>query len=331
MNQGPVHSHLQFGTVTADPPVFLAPMAGYTDPVFRAICREYGAGAVVSELASAEGFVRGSGGTARILETFGEVHPAAAQMFGAEAHSVARAAAEVERSGAFDWIDLNCGCPARKIAGQGAGAGLLRDVAGLRRYVETVRASVRGTLSVKTRIGYCEQDDPAAVACAAEEGGADLLIVHGRPATKRHAGPVHLDRIAKMKAAVRIPVVGNGGIAGREDAERMIRETGVDGVMIGQAAIGRPWIFRELLPNREPPVSTGERCAVIERHLRGLRDLYVRSGLDRDRAERKACSAGRAHLAGYLRGIRGRRELMRRIQGVRRVGEMLEEVRRTVD
>jgi nifR3 family TIM-barrel protein len=240
-------SPLKFGSVEVPVPLFLAPMAGYTDSAMRTLCMEMGAGGVYSELASSEGLRRDAAATFFVLETALEEHPIAGHIFGADPESMALAARKVEDSGRFDWIDLNCGCPVKKVVSRGAGAALLKDLPRMGRIIEAVKKAVSLPVSVKTRIGF-NQEAPShlEVAKVVEESGADLLAVHARFAKNFHGGEADWTRLAEMKQALRIPLIGNGGIDVPADAKKMLEQTGVDGVMVGRAAIGNPWIFRQI-------------------------------------------------------------------------------------
>lgn len=311
---------LTFRNREIDFPVLLAPMAGYTDSVFRCLCLEYGAGAVYTELTSAEGLRRDSMRTQELLIPGDNEHPIGGHIFGRDPESMAIAAQYIEDQGCFDFIDLNCGCPVKKVAGKGAGAALTKEPSRIYDILQAIRKRVSLPVTVKTRIGWGLNTSPhLEIARAVEEGGADLLTVHGRYATRMHNGPVHMDKLAEMKAAVSIPLIGNGGINSPADADDMINQTGVDGVMIGRAAMGNPWIFKQFynyfnaLPEYVPTMT--ERRNVIERHLRGMVDNFTRNeARDPDRQMRftpeiAACKVFRVQLVKYVHGMRGRKTL----------------------
>ncbi|MCX6996324.1 MAG: tRNA-dihydrouridine synthase [Kiritimatiellaeota bacterium] len=316
---------LQLRTLTIAPPVALAPMAGFTNSAFRAICRRYHCGWVLTELVSSEGLARRDPKTLHYLEATPAERPVAAHLYGHDPDVMARAAAVAEALGRFDLIDINAGCPVPKIMSRGAGAGLLRDPERLKAMVQAVRAMVRLPVTVKTRLGISPQRvNISEVAQAVEEGGADALVVHARVASRRHAGPADWAWLARLARERRLPIIGNGGIGTAQDAVAMLRQTGVAGVMIGRAAIGNPWIFDEtacLLSGRPyAPPPAAERCAVLLEHLRRLVELLEGERRFRRRMrltpEQAACLQFRAHLVRAFHGRPGLRELIRRFDAL---------------
>lgn len=318
---------LTFRNVEIDFPVLLAPMAGYTDAAFRCICLEYGAGAVYTELTSAEGLRRDSMRTQELLIPGENEHPIGGHIFGCDPESMAIAAKYIQDQGHFDFIDLNCGCPVKKVAGKGAGAALTKDPRRIYDILQAIRKEVTLPVTVKTRIGWgIDTASHLEIAQAVEEGGADLLTVHGRFATRMHNGPVHMDKLAEMKSAVSIPVIGNGGVDSPADADDMMAQTGVDGVMIGRAAMGNPWIFKQFFnhydgrPDYVPTIS--ERRDVIERHLCGMVNNFTRNDerdpnrLMRFTPEIAACKVFRVHLVKYVHGMRGRKTLAAKLNNL---------------
>ncbi len=318
---------LRIGALTVGFPVVLAPMAGYSDAVMRGLARRFHAGLGFTEVASAEGIVRGSRLSLYLLETAPGEAPVAAHVYGADPGRLAEAAAHIERLGRFQAIDLNCGCPVPKIVSKGAGAALMKDPERIGRIVRAMREAVALPITVKTRLGL-ERGAPTIldVARAAAESGAAAIAVHARYAHDRHAGPADWEALARVKAACPIPVLGNGGVQSARDVFRMVAETGVDGVMIGKAAIGNPWIFEEawaLAGGRTYcPPDTAARRALIAEHL----DLLIRhKGGDPATGERHRKrhpeQAGvlhfRAHLAGYARGYALATALRRSLQAMR--------------
>lgn len=314
---------LQIGSLRIEWPVFLAPMAGYTDGAWRSLCLEQGCGAVVTEMVSAQGLVRDHARTGHYLDTWGEEHPLGAQIYGSDPASMAAAAWKVAETKKFDFLDINAGCPMPKIRNRGDGAGLMRDPAKMAEIVRQVKAAVAGALpvTVKTRIGWCAdtinvQETTAGV----EEAGAEAIFLHGRVAEVRHSGPSDWNLIAEVKRARKIPVIGNGGVKTSADVFRMVEETGVDGAMVGRVALGHPWLFRDirdLAAGREPEVpSVDEVRAVIREHLRREMDLMARRGKKELKlgVELTACLVMRPHLVRYLRGFRGFGALARTLE-----------------
>jgi len=313
---------LKFGSIKLDAPVFLAPMAGYTDSAMRTLCMEMGAGGVYSELTSSEGLRRDAAATFFVLETAPNEHPIAGHLFGADPESMALAAQKVEAAGRFDWIDINCGCPVKKVVSRGAGAALLKDLPRMGQIIKAVKNAVSLPVSVKTRIGF-NQASPShlEVAKVVEESGADLLAVHARFAKNFHGGEADWTRLAEMKESIHIPLIGNGGIDQPEDVKRMLEQTGVDGVMIGRAAIGNPWIFRQIAGTGGKP-TLAERREMVAEHLRRLVALNALKQKTLSRPvrytpEQAACIQFRPHLPLYIRGLFNRKHLLRKLPELR--------------
>jgi nifR3 family TIM-barrel protein len=334
---------LRIGALTVDFPVMLAPMAGYTDSVMRALAWRHHCGMAFTEVTSAEGIVRGSKQTFHILDTMpGEV-PVVAHLYGSNPDTLAQAALILEKTGRFQAIDLNCGCPVSKIVAKGAGAAMMKYPDKIANTVKTIKQAVSLPVTVKTRLGLApNRMNISEIAQAVEEGGGDAITIHARFATAGHTGPADWSALARIKSERAIPVIGNGGVTSADDALRMIAETGVDGVMIGKAAVGNPWIFHEVwtaLRGKPPkPHSLNEHRAVIEDHLRLLvihkekaRKIKRRA---RHSAELDAVLHFRPHLVGYFRGFEGCNELKRKLQSLRTVDDVLtvvdEQLRRTV-
>ena len=327
----PLPLSVSLGTLTFSPPTALAPMAGITTPPFRQLCRRQRCGLVVTELTNAEGLARRQAKTMHFLESWPDERPLAAHLYGRDPDIMAQAAAVAESLGRFDLIDINAGCPVPKIMRRGEGAGLLRDPENMKRIVQAVRAAVKLPVTVKTRIGLtAERINISEVAQAVEEGGAAALFLHGRVAAKRHAGPSDWDLIARIKRERGIPVFGNGGVNTADDALRMLRETKVDGVMIGRAAIGNPWLFEEIacrLENRPwTPPSPAERVEAMLAVLDGLVALTTLEHRHRRRirypAEVSACMHFRTHIAHLLRGRPNQRDLLRRLMVLTSVADV---------
>lgn len=309
---------LQIGPLRVEWPVFLAPMAGFTDGAFRSLCLEQGCGAVVSEMVNAYGMTIGHVRTGYFLDTWGDEHPIGAQIYGSDPAIMAVAAARVAELGRFDFLDINAGCPMPKIRNRGDGAGLMRDPAKMAEITRQVKAAVGGRMAVtvKTRIGWCADTiNVLETTAAVEEAGAEAIFLHGRVAAVRHSGPADWNLIAETKRARKIPVIGNGGVKTAAGVFAMVRETGVDGVMVGRVALGNPWLFRQiraLAEGREAGLpSVDEVRATIHEHLRREMELLERRGAKELKlgVELTACLLLRAHLVRYLRGFRGIRTL----------------------
>ncbi len=336
---------LKFGTVEIDFPVVLAPMAGYTDAAMRTLCLEHGAGAVYSELTSAEGIRRDSEKTFQVLETAKGEHPIAGHIFGRDPTAMAEAAKYVEQTGLFDWVDINCGCPVKKVVSRGAGAALMKDLPLLGEIIGKVKAAVSLPVTVKTRIGFNnETPGHLEIAKVVEESGADMIAVHARLAKNFHGGDADWEALGEMKQALKIPVIGNGGVNTPEDATRMVEISGVDGVMIGRAAIGNPWIFEQIQREPVPPASSGMwspleaggtsvkmRRDMMAEHLRRLVELnelkQKGSSLPyKYSPEEAACIQYRTHIPYYVRGMFDKKRLLMKLAQLMNVDAIMDEV-----
>lgn len=322
---------LRFGSVEIAFPAVLAPMAGYTDAALRTLCLEQGAGAVYTELASAEGLRRDGGKTFQVLEPAVGEHPIAGHIFGNDPQAMAEAAKIIEQDGRFGWIDLNCGCPVKKVVSRGAGAALMKDLPRMGRIIEAVKAAVSLPVSVKTRIGFnAETPDHLEIAKVVGQSGADMVAIHARLAKNFHGGDPDFETLGEMKRVLKIPVIGNGGILSAEDAERMVAVAGVDGVMVGRGAIGNPWIFRQLRAGAAAPAIEDRREMMAE-HLRRLVLLMERRHAQSDRAERytpeeAACVLFRTHIPYYVKGLSGKKQLLMKLAQLKSVAGIMEEV-----
>lgn len=311
---------------TGAPLLFLAPMAGYTNAPMRRMCSRHGAALCYTEMTNDLGLLHASDKTWHLLETFPDEGPVVAHLYGSDPSSLADAAARVEQSGRFVAVDLNAGCPVRKITSNGSGAALIKDPQRIYDILSAMRRAIKLPLTLKTRLG----PHPARIAIfdilkAAEDAGADALTLHGRFTSQGHGGDVRLDVMGEVKSRAKIPVIGNGGVCSPHDAWRMFKETGVDAVMIARAAIGNPWIFEDvaasLASGNEPPAhkATEGRARrdlndireALEAHLAAeaelSRRLRERYGIPRgaDDAEEALATTFRCHLFRYLHGLKG--------------------------
>ncbi len=232
--------------VCIDPPLVLAPVAGHTDSLFRRVIKGLGGcGLVVSELVSTEGMTRYQDRTSFLTRFEEAERPISIQIFGSDAGRMARAAVMVEEMGA-DIVDVNLGCPVKKVVRQGGGSNLLRDLPLTEKILRAVRKAIRIPLTVKIRSGWDRNSINALeVLRLAEDCGVDALAIHGRTRSDLFSGSADWGIIARVKERARIPVIGNGDVFAPADAARMFRETGVDGVMIGRGALGNPWLIRQ--------------------------------------------------------------------------------------
>lgn len=307
---------MKIGSCAVEVPFVLAPMAGYTTLPFRRLCRRFGSALGYTELVNVVGLSRGDARTFRYLATEPSERPVAAHLYGSDVDAFAEAAGRVTALGRFDTIDINAGCPVSKIVSRGEGAGLLRSPDRLYAIVRAVRSATSLPVTVKTRIGPSpDRVVIFEVAQALAEAGISALAVHARFTCHRHSGDADWALLARLKAALPpgLPLIGNGGARTPELAVKMLQETGVDAVMIGRGAMGRPWIFREALElmRGETPREVGpeERLAILAEHLAGeverLRGEMGNRRRTRYTPEQAAARMFRAHLVHYTAGWPG--------------------------
>jgi nifR3 family TIM-barrel protein len=313
------------GPIRVWPPVVLAPMAGVTNPPFRTLCRRFGAGLYVSEMITARALVEGNRKTL-LLASFGDEETTRSlQLYGVDPHYVGEAVRLMVGEGRIDHLDLNFGCPVRKVTSKGGGAAIPLKPRLLRNIVRAaVAAAGRVPVTIKFRVGI--DDDHLTFLDAGrigEEEGCAAVGLHARTAAQLYEGHADWDAIARLKQHVRtIPVLGNGDIWEAEDALRMMRETGCDAVIVGRGCLGRPWLFRDLaevFDGREPgnPPGFGAVIDVMLEHARLLVSWQGR--------EEPALRAFRKHSAWYTKGFAGGAALRQRLMHVSRLAE-LEEV-----
>ena len=292
-------------------PLILAPMAGVSEAPFRQICRRFGADILMTEFLSAEAIRRGIRRTLEGAE-FEEVErPVGVQIYGADPEGMARAAAIVTEAYQPDFLDINFGCPVKKVVQRNGGSGCLRDLALVERIIRGVVAATHLPVSVKTRSGWSEDTrDPVGIALRMQDAGARAFTLHARTRTQMFQGNADWDEIARVVEALDIPVVGNGDISTAADILRMREHTGCAAIMVGRGSFGNPWIFRDgraVLGGREagPPPSAAERFAVALDHAR----LALRLQGD----HRKTVVEFRKHLGWYTRGLPSSAHLRERL------------------
>jgi nifR3 family TIM-barrel protein len=289
-------------------------MSGYGDRAWREIARRMGCALVVVPIVSAEGLARDDVKTSALIDIAGEPPPIAVQLFGARAEPLAEAARRVEALGASA-VDLNLGCPARRVVQNEGGAALLRYPDRVARLVAAMRRAVTIPLTVKMRAGWDVCGPPAVeIARIVAAEGADALTVHGRTGRQQFKGAADWQPIAEIKAAVAIPVIGNGDVRTGEDAWRMRRETGCDAVMIGRGALGNPWLLRDALawlaadgpphPESLPPPTLPDRIDMLVAHARLMA---------RYRGEPRGIIEFRKHAVHYLKGVRDAKRLKQQL------------------
>jgi tRNA-dihydrouridine synthase B len=300
-------------------PLLLAPMAGVSEAPFRQLCRGMGADVVLSEFLSSEAIRR------RIRKTlegadFAECErPIGIQIYGADARAMAEATALVTEHYRPEFIDINFGCPVKKVVHRNGGSGCLRDLELVARIIRACVAATHLPVTVKTRSGWNDElRDPVGIALRMQDAGARAFTLHARTRTQMFSGKANWDEIARVVAALDIPVIGNGDIQTAEDVVRMVRHTGCTGVMIGRGAFGNPWLFRDaraLLEGRTKPSSptAAERFQVALQHAR----LAVTLQGD----TRKTVIEFRKHFGWYTKGLHGASELRARLFQVESMAE----------
>jgi tRNA-dihydrouridine synthase B len=297
-------------------------MAGITDRPFRRLARRFGAALAVSEMVSCRPELRESRKTRLRLDHAGEPGPISVQIAGSDARMLADAARyNVERGAEI--IDINMGCPAKKVCNVAAGSALLSDEPLVARIVEAVVAAVEVPVTLKIRTGPSpERRNAVRIARIAEAAGAQALAIHGRTRACMFEGEAEYRTIAEVKAAVRIPVIANGDIRSPEDARRVLEATGADGVMIGRGAQGRPWFFREVAHylatgERLSPPPAREIGAVLDEHLEGLYSLY---------GSEQGARVARKHIGWTVRTLPGGEALRRSVNALHTAREQLSAV-----
>lgn len=311
-----------------DRPVMLAPMEDVTDPSFRMICKEQGASMVYTEFVSSEALVRDIPSTVRKLHIAEEERPVAIQIYGREPEAMVEAAKIVEGAGP-DILDINFGCPVKKVAGKGAGAGMLRDIPKLLQITQDVVKAVNIPVTVKTRLGWdCENKIICDLGPRLQDCGIAALTVHGRTRSQMYTGTADWTLIGELKSnpEMEIPVIGNGDITTPEGAEEAFREYQTDGIMVGRGAIGAPWIFEEI----NHYLKTGSKKEIpVEQKFRLLHRQLCESIENKD--EKRGILHIRRHLAAspLFKGLPDFRPLRIRMLRAETLGE-LEEIFNTI-
>ena len=305
--------------VAAQVPLFLAPMAGVSEAPFRRLCRRFGADVVVSEFLSSEGLRRGSERTLSMAAFAPEERPIGIQIFGAEPAAMAEAAALVTEVFAPEYVDINFGCPVKKVVKRNGGSGCLKDLDLVERIVRAVVAATPLPVTAKIRSGWDEEHhDPVTIARRCQDAGARMLTLHARTRTQMFSGAARWEEIGAVVAALEIPVVGNGDVTTASDVVRMREETGCAGVMIARGSFGNPWLFRDaraLLEGGAPPVAPSPE----ERFRTALEHARLTLELDGDTP--KTVMEFRKHLGWYVRGLPGAALLRDRLHRVASLAE----------
>lgn len=312
---------MKLGDLDIECGIFLAPMAGITDSAFRLIARRNGCDMAFTEMVSAEGLVRNGTKTRKFIELHSGERPTGVQLFGADADVLAKAAVIVEHSGA-DLLDINMGCPAKKVTRTGAGSALMKYPDKAARVVAKVRKAVTIPLTVKIRAGWHGAINFGEIGKVAEGEGADAIIMHPRTVEQAFSGKSNWDLIGELKSILKIPVIGNGDIRSAADAKLMLASTGCNGVMVGRGALGNPWIFcsiRQKLTganeSQDATYSLDKKRRLVIEHLHAAVLIY---------GEQAGLRKFKHHLAWYVRGLRGAATFRNSIAAVIKASDMEE-------
>lgn len=311
---------IKLGNLNIDNIIALGPMAGVTDLPFRLLCKEQGCGIMYTEMVSAKAILYNNKNTNELLKTDKREQPIGVQLFGSEPSIMAEMAAKVSE-GPYDFIDVNMGCPVPKIVGNQEGSALMKNPKLAADIIKAMADKCKKPVTVKLRKGFDDNNINAVeLAKGLEDAGAAMLAVHGRTREQYYSGTADWDIIRQVKEAVDIPVIGNGDIREPEDAERMLKETGVDGIMIGRAARGNPWIFKRC----SHYLSTGvllpkpDKKEILDMILRHARMLIEYKG------EFTGIREMRKHTAWYVTGLPYATDIRNRVNYVESIEEMEE-------
>ena len=311
---------LRIGNVELENNLILAPMAGVTNRPFRMICKEFGAGMVCTEMASARAMFHNDLKTKRLLNTDGEKRPISMQIFGSDEESMAYAAEQVSKIA--DIVDINMGCPAPKVVKNGDGSKLLLDLEKAESILKTVIQHSKVPVTLKIRKGWDKENIVAVeIAKIAEAVGISAITIHGRTRSEFYTGKADLDIIKQVKESVHIPVIGNGDVVDGESAKRMFEYTGVDGIMIGRGTFGKPWIFKEIIEylengkKMEEPTNH-EKLKIIEKHI----NLAV------EEKGEIAVKELRKHIAWYTKNLKNSSEFRNSINKIETKEELINKI-----
>ncbi len=308
---------MQIRDIDINGKIVIAPLAGYTNKVYRKIMKEMGANLVYSEMVSAKGLIYENKKTFEMIDVDKDESPVSLQLFGGDVDEMIKAAKIIDKESQCDIIDINMGCPVKKVLKANSGSYLLQDVKKIEDMVRGVVQNVSKPVSVKIRAGWDHNSiNIVEVAKAIERAGASVIAVHGRTKSDLYRGKVNLDYIKMAKEAVSIPVIGNGDIKSVEDAIKMLEYTKVDAIMIGRGAMGNPWLIQEIdhyFNNKEfTPPTREDRLCMMMRHLYDLVEL---------KGEKIAMLEMRSLAALYVKGLENTKEFKQKLVYVTTLNE----------
>lgn len=308
---------IKIGNVKLNNPYILAPLAGITDAPMRFLCQEQGAALTCSEMVSAKGLWYKDKNTEKILYSYENEGPLSFQLFGSEPDILASAVKDLEGY-PNKIIDFNIGCPVPKIVKNGEGSALMRNPELVYDCVKAMVEATKKPVTAKIRLGWDESSMNAVeVAKALEAAGASAVAVHGRTREQFYQGKANWEEIAKVKRAVSIPVIGNGDVSSYLDAKAMFADTGCDMIMIGRAALGNPWIFRELISEESYVPTMEEKKAMMKRHIKMVTDL---------KGEYAGVREMRKHIGWYIKGMHGSAKLRGRINEIEDIENLFQAI-----
>lgn len=315
-------SKLKIGNVELDNPLVLAPMAGVTDLPFRLLCKEQGVGLICMEMVSAKAIYYKNKNTESLLEIHPDETPVSLQLFGSDADIMSEMAKKIEER-PFSILDINMGCPVPKVVNNGEGSALMKNPKLVREIVSKMSKAIEKPVTVKIRKGFDEEHVNAVeIAKIAEDAGAAAIAVHGRTRQQYYSGKADWEIIARVKEAVSVPVIGNGDVTDADSAMRMMKETGCDGVMIGRAVQGNPWIFREILSR------INDGIVLPRPTMEEMRDMIIRHAkLQLEyKGEYTAIREMRKHVSWYTSGLPGSAKFRKHVNEMETLEGLIETV-----
>lgn len=314
-------THPLIGSLNLENPIILAPMAGITSLPYRRIMKQHGAALVFTEMVSANGLIRDGRKTRELLVSSPDEVPLGVQLFGDDPQVLAQATSMIADECTL--LDINMGCPVKKVIRSGAGSALLKEPERIAGIVRAVRTEYKGPLTVKIRSGWdADSINYREVGKIVENEGADAITLHPRTRSQAFAGNADWQQIGELKRVVRIPVIGSGDIFSPDDGVRMLAETGCDAIMIGRGGYGNPWLIRDILTllrgDTPAPASAAEKCQVALQHLEWHREQF---------GERKALFEMRKHLCWYARKMSGASRFRAELQKIDDYGQLCAQVK----